>query len=48
MLGEDLALAIQRNTPQFQEFGLDRLTQENVSRMRARYEGFDHPAAREC
>ena len=47
VLGDDLALAVQRNTPQFQEFGLDRLTEENVSRMRARYESFDHPAARE-
>lgn len=47
VLGEELALGVQRNIPQFQEFGLDRLTEENVTRMRARYEAFDHPAARE-
>lgn len=47
VLGEDLAQAVQRNTTQFQGFGRDRLTEENVTRMRARYERFDHPAARE-
>jgi len=47
VLGEDLARAVERNLTQFQGFGLDRLTEENVSRMRPRYAGFDHPAARE-
>ncbi len=45
--GEDLARALLLNTTQFQGFGRDRLTEENVARMRARYERFDHPAARE-
>ena len=47
MLGEDLAAAVERNMSQFQGFGVDRLTDENMSRMRPRYAGFDHPAARE-
>jgi len=47
VLGEDLAAALQLNLTQVQGFGLDRLTEENVRRMRARYEGFDHPGARE-
>lgn len=47
VLGEGLAAALQLNLTQVQGFGLDRLTQENVARMRARYEGFDHPGARE-
>jgi hypothetical protein len=47
VLGADLAAAVERNMSQFQGFGLDRLTEENVSRMRPRYAGFDHPGARE-
>ncbi|WP_312162852.1 beta-N-acetylglucosaminidase domain-containing protein [Phenylobacterium sp.] len=47
VLGEDLARAVERNLTQFQGFGLDRLTDENMSRMRPRYAGFDHPGARE-
>ena len=45
--GEDLARALLLNTTQYQGFGRDRLTEENVARMRSRYERFDHPAARE-
>jgi len=47
VLGEELAAALERNLTQVQGLGLDRLTEENVRRMRARYEGFDHPGARE-
>ncbi len=47
VLGADLAAAVERNITQFQGFGLDRLTDENMSRMRPRYASFDHPAARE-
>lgn len=47
VLGEDLAAAVQLNLTQVQGFGLDRLTEENVRRMRARYQAFDHPGARE-
>jgi len=47
VLGEDLAAALQLNLTQVQGFGLDRLTEENMRRMRARYERFDHPGARE-
>ena len=47
VLGEALAAAVERNLTQFQGFGLDRLTEENMSRMRPRYAGFDHPGARE-
>ena len=45
--GDDLARALLLNTTQFQGFGRDRLTGENIARMRARYERFDHAAARE-
>lgn len=47
VLGDDLARAVERNITQFQGFGLDRLTEENMSRMRPRYAGFEHPGARE-
>ncbi|WP_309646566.1 beta-N-acetylglucosaminidase domain-containing protein [Phenylobacterium sp.] len=47
VLGPDLAAALQLNLTQIQGFGLDRLTDENVRRMRARYQRFDHAGARE-
>ncbi len=46
VLGEELALLVQRHLYFFQQSGLDHLG-ETGPRLRARYAGIDHPAARE-
>ena len=46
VLGEALAAAVERDLPAFQDQGLDRLGAQHAV-LRARYAGFDHPAARE-
>jgi hypothetical protein len=46
VLGAELATLLRRHLNLFQEYGLFRLTEE-APRLKARYEPFDHPAARE-
>ena len=46
VLGDDLAAMVERHLYLFQETGLDRLG-DTADRLRERYAGFDHPAARE-
>ena len=46
VLGDDLAAMVERHLYFFQQTGLDRLG-DTAGRLRERYSGFDHPAARE-
>lgn len=45
--GPQLAAALQRDLNLLQDSGLDRLEPATMEKLRARYAGFDHPAARE-
>ncbi len=46
ILGEELAACVARDVLTFQDRGLDRLGERKTA-LKARYEAFDHPAARE-
>ncbi len=45
--GEELAGLLRVDLKWLQDIGLDRLSGEEKTQLRARYEGIDHPAARE-
>jgi hypothetical protein len=45
--GAELATALLQDLSRFQDTGLDRLEPATREKLRARYAGFDHPAARE-
>ncbi len=47
VLGPDLADAVARNLLSLQDAGLDGISEERHTALRARFAGFDHPAARE-
>jgi hyaluronoglucosaminidase len=47
VLGEDLAGLLRYHVQTFQDDGRDRLNEDTVTKLRARYAAFDHPAARE-
>jgi hypothetical protein len=47
VLGGDLAEAVERNLLLLEDTGLGGLDAERKARLRARFAGFDHPAARE-
>jgi hypothetical protein len=47
VVGPELAQLIQQDISLFQDSGLDRLGAAATDCLRARYGGFDHPAARE-
>jgi hyaluronoglucosaminidase len=47
VLGADLAQAVRRHLPIFQDDGRDRLSEDTVAKLRARYAASDHPGARE-
>ncbi len=46
-MGPELAPLMRRHLMTFQEFGLDRLSEDSRARLRKRYAAFDHPGARE-
>jgi hypothetical protein len=47
VLGPELADAVERNLLSLEDAGLDGLDDERKARLRARFAGFEHPAARE-
>jgi hypothetical protein len=47
VLGPDLGAMVRRHLALLQDTGLDRLGEETVARLRARYAVFDHPGAGE-
>lgn len=47
VLGPDLADGVERTLLLLEDTGLDGLSEVQTSRLRARFEAFDHPAARE-
>ncbi|MFZ5721228.1 MAG: beta-N-acetylglucosaminidase domain-containing protein [Pseudomonadota bacterium] len=47
VLGDDLAEAVERTLLLLEDAGLDGLSDEQKTRLRARFSAFDHPAARE-
>ena len=47
VLGDALGHAVQGHLSVLQDTGLDRLDEAAKTRLRTRYQGFDHPAARE-
>jgi hypothetical protein len=47
VLGPDLAVLVRRHLMLLNDTGRDRIDPETLARLRKRYSGFDHPAARE-
>ena len=47
VLGADLARHVERHLGLFQDWGLDRLEPDAITRLRQRYAAYDHPGARE-
>lgn len=47
VLGEELGAVVHGHLSMLQDTGLDRLDEAAKARLRTRYQGFDHPAARE-
>jgi hyaluronoglucosaminidase len=47
VLGPELAKAVRRHLPIFQDDGRDRLTEDTIGKLRERYAAFDNPGARE-